>query len=436
VGGLHQRLRDAAWIAGGVALSAAGTLAGVSLLTSQLQPREFGMLSLLLATAVLATQVAAGPVAQAAIHLYPRFSTPALVPLLRDRTLRAQRRGFLLVAALLVAAGSVAVVLQRASWLDVVLVLLLFAADSSRTLRLSIMNAARRHAPYSIWVALDAWARPVAALAAILVFGAVAQVALAAYVAVALALNFVLGRKAWNTVAQLAPSHPAAGIEADGPDSLDQRILAYALPLIPLAALAWIVNLGDRFAIGAILDDASVGIYAAAYGLASAPFMMVAGMVEQAVRPHYQQALSARNHAHAGRLLRVWLLTVGAAVCAGWALFVVAHELIARWVLGPAFIASAALMPWIAAGYALRATASVLERVCYGYARTRRVLAIQAAAAAAAVIALPMATVAWGLQGAAAALVAVFAVQLVVAAMFAHRTRNETAGPDSAAVAT
>ena len=432
---MPQKLRDAAWIAGGVALSAVGTLAGVSLLTAKLAPADFGLLSLLLATSVLATQIAAGPVAQATIHLYPRFSTPGRVPLLRNRALHAQRRGWLLVAALLLAGGGIATALERATWIDVALVLLLFSADATRTLRISVLNAARRHAPYSIWVALDAWARPIAALVAIVTFGAVAQVALAAYVAVAVVLNLLLGRTAWNSGAGSGTPMDTTTAAIDGePGRLDRKIAQYALPLVPLALLAWVVNLGDRFAIGAILDDAAVGIYAAAYGLAAAPFMMVAGMVEQAVRPHYQQALSARNHLHADRLLRIWLLAVVAAVCAGWAVFMVAHELIAGWVLGPAFIASAALMPWIAGGYALRATASVLERVCYGYARTRRVLAIQAATAATAVVAVPTAAAQWGLRGAAASLVLVFAVQLAVAAMFAYRTRKDMSGPDAAPV--
>lgn len=419
-----------------MALSAIGTLAGVSLLTARLTPADFGLLSLLLAISVLATQIAAGPVAQATIHLYPGFSTPARLPLLRSRASHAQRQGWLLVAALLLAGGGVAMALGRATWVDVALVLLLFSADSSRTLRISVLNAARRHAPYSIWVALDAWARPVAALAAIVAFGAVAQVALAAYVAVAVVLNLLFGRAAWRcAAADGAPVAVPSGTDDAEPGRLDRKIARYALPLVPLALLAWVVNLGDRFAVGAILDEAAVGIYAAAYGLAAAPFMMLAGMVEQAVRPHYQQALSARNHLHADRLLRIWLLTVAAAVCAGWALFLVAHELIASWVLGPAFIASAALMPWIAGGYALRATASVFERVCYGYARTRRVLAIQAATATTAVVAVPAAAAQWGLRGAAASLVLVFSVQLAVAAMFAFRTRNDMSGPDAATVA-
>jgi Na+-driven multidrug efflux pump len=81
-------------------------------------------------------------------------------------------------------------------------------------------------------------------------------------------------------------------------------------------------------------------------------------------------------------------------------------------------------MPWIAAGYALRATATVLERVCYGHARTRSVLMIQTATALTAIAAVPLATGTWGLQGSAAAVAGVFAVQLSVAAAFAYHSRT------------
>lgn len=433
---MSRRLRDAAWIGGGVALSAIGTLAGVSLLTEAMLPTEFGRLSLLLAASVLATQIGASPIAQAAIHLYPGFMSPTRVSLLRAHVTNAHRRNHLIVAILLMVVGGLGVTFERSTWWDVVLVLLLFTADSSRTLHLSAMNAERRHALYSLWVALDAWARPLAALGAMAAVGSDASVALSAHVMVAGTLNLLFGRWAWRGLPRHDATMPAANVSSDNePKWIDRTIVEYSLPLVPLALCAWTVNMGDRFAIGTILDEAAVGLYSAAYGLSAAPFMMLAGMVEQAIRPPYQQAVMARNHVHADRLLRIWLLTVAAAACTGWALFLIAHKLIATWALGPAFSAAATLMPWIAGGYALRATASVFERVCYGYARTRRVLAIHATTAATAVATIPIAAAVAGLRAAAASLVLVFAVQLALAAFLAVRTRGESPVAESGEVA-
>ena len=421
---------EALWVAAGQALTAIGTLLGVRLLTQVLPPAQFGVVSLALGAAVLAGNLVAGPLTQAAIHFYPQYQAGRLQEL-RGALLRGFRR-FIPWVGLLALIGGLGYGLngRGSPWLAL-LVLLLLTVECWRTSGLSLLNAARRQRRYGLWMASDAWLRPLAATAAVLAVGRLPAVALAAYVLAAATLCALWSRNLW-------PVRAPRPLPPDEARALDSAMWSYALPLIPLGLLAWVTNLGDRYIIGGVLSVADAGLYAAVYGLAYSPFMIVNGAAEQALRPVYQTAVSHRNHAHAARLLRLWLGSVAAVCALGVVLFAAGHELIARFLVSPAYRQASWLMPWVAFGYAIRAVSYVFERVCYAYARTWRVLGIQVCGAVAALIITPFAVLGFGLKGAATAVPVCFGLQCVVAAWLAARTiaeaNREPPEPAAAAV--
>jgi O-antigen/teichoic acid export membrane protein len=129
----------------------------------------------------------------------------------------------------------------------------------------------------------------------------------------------------------------------------------------------------------------------------------------------------------ARKILGIWLATVAGICTLGVILFAWGHEIIAGLFVGKSYRGAAALMPWIAAGYAIRATSYVFERVCYAFGQTRRVLSIQLFAVAATLVLTPAGVIFWGLKGAAMAVPAYFSVQLAAAVFLARRTMSETA---------
>jgi O-antigen/teichoic acid export membrane protein len=207
--------------------------------------------------------------------------------------------------------------------------------------------------------------------------------------------------------------------------ALDARMWSYALPLVPLGVISWASTLGDRYIIGGLLGVADAGIYAAVYGLSCLPFLILNGTVEQALRPIYQTAVTRAESSRARRILGIWLAVVVGLGSFGLLLFVLGHDILASLFVGKPYRSAASLMPWIAGGYAIRATSYVFERVCYAFGRTRRVLAIQLCAVAAAVALTPAGVVSFGLLGAAMAVPAYFSVQLAVAVVVARRTMRE-----------
>lgn len=428
---MRRYLPDTLWIVGGSAVTALGTLVGVRILTQFLSPAAYGVVSLALGMSTLAISLVSTPLTQAAIHNYPAMAGKGAA---RD-LLKSLRRCFLRllpwVLVVSVAGGSAYVGWGGGSPLLVVILVLLLASDCWRSANVSLLNAARRHRRYTVWLATDTWARP---LAAAVVVAAVDQSPLAvlgAHLAVSAILLIIFSHGLWppETVRKPSGDYPV-----DSSTTLDARMWSYALPLIPMGIIGWASNLGDRYVIGGLLSVADAGVYAAVYGLASAPFMLVGGTVELALRPVHQAAVASANHGRARELFRLWVAAVAVPCAAGVIILAFGHSFVAAWLVGKAFRGGSSLMPWIGAGYAIRATSYVFERVCYAYGQTRRVLTTQLYAAAATVIATPLGVFSMGLKGAAMAVPVYFSVQLVAAMVLANRTlRQATAARSFAA---
>lgn len=412
-------LSGTAWVVGGQAATAAGTVLGVRLLTQYIPPATFGTVSLALGVGALALNVACTPLTQAAMHFYPSLAASGSAGELQRslrKSLQYSAKWALLAIAL---GGSLFTLVYSGSPAIVVLIALLLICDAWRSTGLALANAARDHKRYALWQSADAWGRPLLATAAVLILGESAPVVLAAYVGASALLIATFALRAGHQ----SPETDSRAHQSDSGAQLDSRLWRYAFPLIPLGLISWANGLGDRYIIGGLLSVADTGIYAASYGLASRPLLIISATIELVVRPVYQSAVSAGDHARANRLLLLWfaaITAVGIFVVAATALW---RTEIAALLLGPQYRGGADLMPWIAAGYSLLTISYVFERVCYAHARTHSVLLVQACTVTAAVITTTVGTLNWGLIGAAMAIPVYFSVQLTAAVLLAQRAR-------------
>jgi O-antigen/teichoic acid export membrane protein len=404
---------EAAWVIGGQAMAAAGTLAGVRLLTQLLPPAVYGAVTLALGISALVMGTAATPLSQAALHFYPGFAARGALRELRGSLRRCLTTVVLKGSLLVFIAAAMFVALGKGSPLFAALLIALIVVDSWRAVHLSILNAGRRQGRFALWSALDAWARPSLACAAVMIFSASAEWVLAAQAMAGLALLILFGSGTWGGMMERSTTSPA---------DFEQRLWAYALPLAPLGLIAWASNLGDRYLIGGTLGLGQAGIYAAVYGLSSMPFMAVGGTIEQAARPVYQALVTGGHRARAREVLGMWFIAIAAICGAGLLMAVFWNQQLANLILGPAYRNAAALIPWIAAGYTLRCLSYVFERVCYANGDTRQVLVIQSCGAFATLIATPVGALNWGLQGAAVAVPICFGAQLAAAAILARKS--------------
>lgn len=416
---MKRQLSEIAWVVGGQAATAIGTLVGVRVLTQFLTPAAYGTVSLALGLSTLAISLVAAPITQAAIHFYPRVILEGSARDLLNSVSRCYRTMAPWIAAVAVIAGVVYVAYGGGTPVLVLLVALLLASDCWRSANLSLLNAERRQSRYALWMASDAWSRPLAAVAAVLLLGRSPVTVLAAYVLVSGVLLAAFSYRLW-------PQDTAAPTAAEARSrSWDARMWQYAVPLIPLGIISWASTLGDRYIIGGTLGIADAGLYAAVYGLAYSPFMIVNGTAEQALRPYYQTAVSRGDQVQARRILVLWFGSVVAVCGVGVLIYGFGHEFLASLAVAEPYRRASGLMPWIATGYAIRAASYVMERVCYAYGKTHRVLIIQLCAAAATVIVIPLGIFTLGIRGAAMAVPVYFSIQFATAAFLARRTIRE-----------
>jgi PST family polysaccharide transporter len=207
---------------------------------------------------------------------------------------------------------------------------------------------------------------------------------------------------------------------------LERDISRYAFPLMPLALVCWLSSLGDRYIVAGVVGLDQAGVYAAAYGLVSRPFLIAGSALCLTLRPLYFEAVSMDNRETARNVFTIWM-GIGCFVCfIGVVGFFLLHDWIAKLLLAENFRTAAQLMPWIAAGYGLMTVAVVFENVLYANKKTRTVLVLQIAVALASVGLAYVGISRFGLLGAAMACPIYFAFHLALAFGLAKFTvRND-----------
>lgn len=412
------------WVAIGQVASAVAALATIRIMTELLPPVEFGRLALLVGIAALALGVSAGPRLQAVIRYYSDCARLGQIDLLR-RVSRKLIGGSVAVWVIAVAsAWAIGGPTLGGTWFTGILIGAILIVDSLRLFELAMLNAARRQRTAAFVYAADAWSRPLLAIFAVLVFGPSAIAALAGYLS---GSTIVVGVMFLTTKLEGAPAavRPRMGDDAiETETELAVIIRRYALPLVPLALFGWISGVGDRYVIGGMIGLDAAGLYAAAYGLASKPFLMLSTIIEMTLRPQLHDAVATADASIIKVAKQPLLMTtvVGAAV--GVVAFVGLSDPAAKLIFGSGYDGAAGLMPWIAAGYAFHITANVFSRYCYAFDDTRAILALTVLGAVTGLAVLIPAIVLDGLPGAAKAVPVYFGIELILSILFAQRAER------------
>lgn len=414
---------ETAWVFAGQLASTLGTLAGLRLITEVVPPSVYGSVVLAMGIVALAHGFAVGPLMQAVLRFYPEFAGGPGEAVLRRTVVGALRRPVVwLSAILLLALGTWSHQVHHGFALGP-LSAVLFLVEVVRSVEVTFLNAARKQRPMAQLVAADAWLRPLLAVAAVWLLGAHAVAVVAGYItgaALSLAGFYSLSRTAGEARRFLARLDDDGGADA-------KRLWTYAKPLVLLPLVGWVSGQADRYIVGGLAGLELAGIYAAIYGLASRPFLMLASGVELALRQVYYTQVSAGNRAGELRMFWLWLATVAGAALLLLLAIALLHQQIAALLLAAEYRAHSVLMIWIAAGYVLAACSQVVERICYALHDTRGVLLIEVGGALFSVVVTVPMVLAFGMEGAAWVVPMYFGLQLVLAGWRARRARARTA---------
>lgn len=422
--------RDAMWTAGGQLVSAVAFLASVRIMTEILSPDEFGRLALMLGVSALALGLSATPRLQALMRYYPDWWRTGEIGALRKTGGEVVGRTVLFSAAVILCGWFTYTALFGGQWYVGLLIATILIVDSIRSFELSLFNAARRQRDAALLLAADAWSRPLLAIAVITSAGASATAALAGYAAGSTLVIAIIrlampleGSATRNTPAPLGGFFPP---RTDA--QLAQAIRRYAFPLAPLAIFGWFSGVGDRYVIAGLLNMHDAGLYAAVYGLASRPFLMLSGIIELTLRPVLYDAIAARNGKlikQSKRALVIASVMGGAAGVFGFALL---SDFVGQLLLAPEYRNATDLMPWVALGYAFYGLSNVFSRFCYAFDDTKAVLILTVAGTLSGLAVLVTTLHLGGLAGAVLAVPAQFGVELALSILLARRAEHRFYG--------
>jgi O-antigen/teichoic acid export membrane protein len=301
----------------------------------------------------------------------------------------------------------------KTSSLTVTLFLLLFALEGWKTLEIVLANASRSQSVYATLFAADAVLRPFASVGVVLASGPSVEALVAGQ---CLALAMVLGTfHVWR--AKPSRSMPGRAVEA----KLAAGMKRFARPLLWLPLIGWMSGLADRYIVGGVLGLGAAGIYAAAYGLASRPFLLLGTITEATLRQPVYMAFSNPHSQDGKRLLASWVaVNLGIGSVGAFLIWWLREPLVGLLLAAP-YRGATGLLAWIAGGHVLLLVAQAVERMIYAAGNTRTVVRIQFVSASVGVMLACVAVQTMGLKGVAAVVPIYFGLQMVMTLWAAKR---------------
>jgi O-antigen/teichoic acid export membrane protein len=397
-----------AWVLAGQAATGALSLAGNRLITQFLSPELYGAVNLLQGSLVLLRTLFCSPMLNAALRFYPNAEGGNFVPALRQLLRRSLGKSTISMGVITIVGGLIWTSISDERALIVPILVAYVALDVMRTLETTLLNAAREQRSNAILSVSEALIKPLLVVGFVLTFGTRIETVMGAF-ATAILVTLILFFSAIR-------SRPSGG-EATLPPTLAGQMWRYAIPLIPIALLTWTSSLSDRYIIELLSGDiASVGVYAAGYGLISQPFLLIHGVVALTLRPVYFAAVSRADEERAQRILLVWLATTTLICSSAVVLIYVLRFILVKIFLGPRYFGAVEFVPWIALGYFFYVIEQVLEQWLLAHNRTNLVLLAQTCGAVASLIVTVPLVLRFGALGAAYACPAYFLIQAGVAA--------------------
>lgn len=357
-------LREGIWSAFGKIATALGVLFGVRLLTEFVPKETYGKISLLIGIATLGSNLFAYPLISAAQRFHPEMALKGNIPLLR-RTIVGILKWTVGILVSCILLGGLYFRFGTISYPAFLALVAFIVVQVMRNLEIGFLTAARHQKEVAIWSISEAWLKPAFAVLLILLLGNTTQSVLLGYF---IALGIILLR--FHLFPSTVEGRNNSKTPIDKDAELVTNIRRYAIPLVPMAFVAWISSLSDRYIISGMLGIGSVGIYAAGYGLISMPFIMVGDIIGHTLQPPYYQAVSAGNIKLCKKLLRTQLYITVLICSSGVVAVFILRNLIATLLLAEEYRTAVSLMPWIAAGISLQVIAQVFEGVLMAYKRT------------------------------------------------------------------
>jgi O-antigen/teichoic acid export membrane protein len=317
----------------------------------------YGRANLLLGLLGLGMNIGVAPTTNSQLRFYPDFKKKGL----EFAFLRVVRRRVLIAVLIIVLVMAVGLPFARtivgkaASPVEIAILALMAASLAFKGIEINRLNSDRRQLAQSLWNGLEPGTILGFTAAALYYSSTAASLLLGQLLGGAIMLLFF-------SLSQKQRDVHESEFTVKQKQDLNRELFAYGAPFTVIAILSWIGNLGDRYVLGSCLGTAEVGIYAASFGLASRPILLMSGVVNQVLRPVLFEATSINNEKIRRKATVWWFLVVSACGFVAASLFALFGDWVADILLAKSFRPHAgAIMAWVAFGYAFFTLGQAVE---------------------------------------------------------------------------
>lgn len=414
-------VREGMWVAAGHGVTAIAGLVSIRLFTELAPQSVFGAANLLIGMLTLGMHALLAPITQTQIRYHTAYNDKgegdAYTWLIARLAAMSAAAIIALVAAVLLlwpearAGAGVGLIAWLAAWV---------AVSVWRNVLIGRVHAERHLKRYALWFSTEAVLLMICTAAILSIWPTVE------------------GYVAGQVIGLTMPLVVFGGIQSptrnmlvlrnnDLSTRVTRQIVDYGLPFSGFMIMGWLANLSERYVLAGQLDTAAAGVYVAAFGIASRPATMVAGLLADVFRARIFSMEGRGGSGVAQRDFRAWL---GAQILASASiavLFFLFGDLIAKVLLAEGFREGApAIMCWVAGGYGLLAIALALEIRIFSYEQPRKLLGAKATAAAGNILFAMMLIPIWAINGAAMANAASQLVYLLACTWIVGRYTQRT----------
>lgn len=275
---------EALTLAIGQAVSVAGALVSIRILTRVMKPDVYGQVALAMTVTTLVTMTAAGPVGNAVGRLY----APAIESRRLGELWRATKRFFLEMHAGVVLLGAAAITYMAFSadrkWAPIgLLVLVLSLVLCANAVLDCLQNAARQRVIVAWHQACGQWGRVLLAVALVRLWGPSGLNVLWGYLVasiIVLASQVTLWHSLLSRLSKLDEADDGRETRA-----FSAGMRTYGLPFAAWGVIAWLQQSSDRWVLATFTDIKQVGIYQIVYQLGFYPLTLLSNLVGQVAGP-------------------------------------------------------------------------------------------------------------------------------------------------------
>jgi O-antigen/teichoic acid export membrane protein len=348
--------------AGGLIASVAVT----KILTSSLGDEQYGQFALAMTVPLLLQQLVFGPVGQAGLRFYPEHAASGRLRTLFDVLLGWLRRTAYAAAMTGTALAVALWGLGLPTWSGLLLLAIAAGlAQNYQALFGILQSAARRRVAVALHQMLEPAARALCIVALVYSLGARTLVAAAGAAlgsGVALVSQYLWFRR---TVLNGIPSR--SDVQPAERTQIAAALWVYGANFVVWGLFAWMQQASDRWALKAFVGDEAVGIYAAAYQLASVPTILAGAALSQFLFPivfgRAGDGTSSAAVLSAARIVHVTVAAFLAWVMVAVAICWIAGTEILVLLTSEAFRSGGAILPMLAAALGLMQLGHLLALV-------------------------------------------------------------------------